>query len=104
MPCWEVRTQTTDFTKAVGHEDLLADALRELGYNVQRTGNQISFSGRGTSGYYSGGRFNTQGNDFNADEAKQAFGGQVVKKAAKQFGWRVKQGKTKYSYVISKGQ
>lgn len=103
MPCWEVRTNQVDFGKAQGHEDILADALTELGYTAQRSGGVIRFQGHGVSGSYSSGRFTTQGDTFDVDSVKRAFGGQVVKKAAKQFGWRCKQtGPSRYQII--KGQ
>ena len=94
---------TSDFTKAAGHEDLLTDALNELGYSATRSGSVISFYGHGVSGTYSAGRFNTRGDDFNVDAVKQKFGKHVVKKAAKQFGWKFVE-KGNHKYQIIKGQ
>lgn len=102
MPCWTVQQDVINFEKAQGHEDLLTDALKELGYTATRYGTGIQFSGHGVQGSYSGGRFNTSGAAFDSDAVKQNFGKQVVKKACKQFGWTIKPGKTANTFQVTK--
>ena len=86
MPCDMLQIQSIDFTSAKNHEDVLADALRALGYSVQVYGKQIQFQGNGVSGSYSNGQFRAT-DGFDADAVKREFGKKAVQKAAKRFGW-----------------
>lgn len=91
--CDLVIRNSVSFEAATGHEAILADAMRELGYNVQQTGNTLQFSGKGLGGTYANGKFTTtsRGESLNVDEVKRSFAGQAVRAAAKKFGWTVKQ-------------
>lgn len=85
----------------MGQLDLLVDALKEEGYTATRVVNEIRFSNSECSGVYRNGRFETRrssgGAPMDIDSIKQNFSKQVVKKAAKQFGWTVKEtGKNKF--------
>lgn len=67
----------------------------------------IRFQGNGISGTYRNGKFDTRqaaygGASFDVDAVKTSFGKAVVKKAAKQYGWKVKAiGNNKYE--VTKG-
>ena len=88
MPCDQVVYQSVDFAMAKGHEDILAEAMRDAGYTVSQYDGMISFRKGSVSGSYSGGKFTTAG-DFDADQIKKSFGTKVVHRAAKQYGWAV---------------
>lgn len=92
MPCDTIQYNQILFESAVGHEDILAEALRELGFTVHQFGKSLNFYKSGVSGTYSNGRFSTTNSaeDLNVDQIKQSFGRNVVKAAAKKFGWAVK--------------
>jgi hypothetical protein len=85
---------SVDFAAAQNHIDVLADAMRELNYNVVVSADQKSlrFSRYGTSGTYSNGRFTSYGDSqIEVDQIKQKFAAGCVRKAAKKLGWTVKQ-------------
>lgn len=88
MPCDMVQVNTLDFSTAKGHEDILAEALRALGYTVQQSGKSLSFYKTGVSGTYSNGTFRTQNSTIDLDAVKQQFSRTVVKTAARKFGWQ----------------
>jgi hypothetical protein len=92
MPCDSIVEQSVEFEQAQGHEDLLVDALKELGYRVETIGDRLMFNKGAMTGTYVKGQFRTStytGEQFNVDAVKQSFSKQVVKKAAKQYGWAV---------------
>jgi len=88
MPCDAVVLQSVDFSAAKNHEDILAEALRALGYVVDIYGKQIQFSRNGVRGSFYNGQFRV-GDGFDSTEVKRAFGKQAVKSAAKKYGWTV---------------
>ena len=96
MPCDSIIRNSINFENAKGHEDILADALRELGYSAAQYDNGvIRFFGHGHSGTYANGQFNTTENrysrKFDVDQVKQAFGRNTVKAACRKFGWTMKE-------------
>lgn len=108
MPCDSLIYNSISFEAATGHVELLADAMREQGYTVQQNGETLRFNKAGLSGSYSNGKFHTQSPaygeavPFNVDAIKQSFGTGVMRKAAKQYGWKVKSiGNNKYE--VTKG-
>lgn len=101
MPCDMILTQSIDFKNAVGHIDVLLEALRERGYQAERCGESIRFSKGGLSGVYSDGEFKTQrsygASELDVDSIKQTFSKHVIRKAAKVYGWTVvEKGNNKY--------
>lgn len=96
MPCWTTTSFTTTFENAKGHEEILAQALRDLGYNATRVGDVIRFQGNGISGVYRNGRFDTQDGEIDVQQVRDAFGKQAVKAACRKYGWKFVQkgGKT----------
>lgn len=93
MPCDSVILNQISFDTASGHEDILAEALRELGYTVHQYGKSLNFYKAGVSGTYSNGQFSTANSAeaLNVDQIKQSFGRNVVKTAARKFGWSYKE-------------
>jgi hypothetical protein len=93
MPCNLVIKNSILFETAKNHLDVLADSMRELGYSVVKTGDQLSFSGNGLNGNYKNGKFNTTsyGAVLDTDTIKRSFSTNVVKKGCKQYGWDFKQ-------------
>jgi hypothetical protein len=93
MPCDQIVKNSLKLENAIGHLDVLADTLREMGYSVIRDGERLTFSGNGLSGTFQKGRFDTRsynGAKLDGDAINQKFGVNVVKKGAKQFGWDFK--------------
>lgn len=90
MPCDQIQFQSVQFADAKGHEALLADALRTLGYAVHQDGSYISFSSDEVSGTYSQGQF-SYGEDeqFDVDAVKVEFSKNVVRKSASDYGWDI---------------
>src|SRR5579864_1640445 len=64
--CDQIIRNSISFGNATGHEEILADALRELGYNVVQQGNTLQFTGNGHSGTYANGQFNTTENRYSS--------------------------------------
>ena len=105
--CDSIVRNSVDFAQAKNHHDILADAMRELGYTVQTHENgQLSFQRGSVNGTYANGQFNTSSsrysaNTFSVDEVKKSFGRQVVKVASKRFGWKIQETKPN-TFVLSK--
>jgi hypothetical protein len=77
MPCDTIQTATVELGKV--NEDLLAAAMKELGYKYYTYANgKVTVSG----GYVSGEEL---------AKVKQMYSKQVVMSQAKKFGWQVKQ-------------
>jgi hypothetical protein len=88
MPCDRIVINSIEFETAKDHEDVLAAALRELGYTVVQTGKTLSFYKNSVNGTYARGQFSVQaGMRFDVNEVKFQYGKTVVKTAAKKFGW-----------------
>lgn len=107
MPCDQILYNSISFEDGIGHFNLVADALREQGYTVSERGDTIHFNKDGISGTYKNGKFDTRQSaysdaTFDVDQVKKSFAGGVVRKAARQYGWKVKStGNNKFE--ISKG-
>ena len=92
MPCWQVRETTVDIS--AGDVGLLAEALKAEGAtNVVVQGESISFRDReGNIGRFTkgGGLRVAEDSQFTRDpnSLKRAYSREVVKKTAKQFGWK----------------
>jgi hypothetical protein len=92
MPCNTVTYNSIDFEAVQNHLDLLAEAMRLQGFTVTRSGQTLSFYGKGYSGTYGGGQFMAeQGFEQHTTEIKRGFAVQAVKAAAKKHGWEVVQ-------------
>lgn len=93
MPCDSLIRQSINFSQAKGHLDLLEAALKEQDYTVHRTGDVLTFQkGYYLSGAYQKGKFETSasyGYQFDVDAVKRSFSKQVVRKAARTYGWSV---------------
>lgn len=90
MPCDLIQRQSISFKNAVGHEELLAEALRTLGYHVTVRGQNIYFEKEGVSGTYRYGNFEHDADQLlDVDAIKVEFSKNVVRKSAKQYGWSV---------------
>lgn len=70
--------------------NLLAEALRALGYQVRETKTGLYYSKYGSTGTYNkaSGRLDTRG-DLDIDEVKRGYSVQVVNSQARKFGWKV---------------
>lgn len=70
--------------------NLLAEALRALGYQVRETEIGLYYSKYGSTGTYNkaSGRLDTRG-DLDIDEVKRGYSVQVVNSQARKFGWKV---------------
>lgn len=92
MPCYSRINTTVEFGPSTDAA-LLAAALKGLGYTVTQIGKSLSFAkyeGDVITGTYANGRMTVSGSvDQNA--MKRAYSAEVVKAAAKRFGWQVKQ-------------
>lgn len=71
--------------------NLLAEALRALGYQVRETETGLYYSKYGSTGTYNkaSGRLDTRGAELDIDEVKRGYSVQVVNSQAKRFGWKV---------------
>lgn len=93
MPCYSRIQSTVEFGDNTDPK-LLALALRALGYTVTEIGKNLSFakyaSDAPITGTYRGGTMTINGS-VDQNEMKRAYSAEVVKSAAKRFGWQVKQ-------------
>ncbi|MDE2106356.1 MAG: hypothetical protein KGL39_54575 [Patescibacteria group bacterium] len=92
MPCDQIITQSFAFEGASKHLDLLAEALRECGYQVRQTGERIEFERGGVYGTFENGRFSTNGQygeNFDVDQVKRSFSAAAVRKVANKHGWQI---------------
>ena len=97
MPCDSRITSSVEWT---GNTDvkLLAEAMKSLGYIVGAVGTALRFHNpeTGVVGTYDGRKSlmtmnTTRDQVVDMNELKRAYSAQVVKAAAKRFGWQVKQ-------------
>ncbi len=89
MPCYEERKITLKFEAA--NLDLLTKALESMGYSVKRQGERLAFFGDEGSGTFQAGTITaTSTMEEKLGGLKQAYSREVVKFAARKFGWNVK--------------
>lgn len=104
MPCYSVRSTKVAFEKVAykpGHLGLLAAALEEMGYQVQRSGTTLKIwpkntvaNTTNTIAYGGGGVLqipSTLKDRFTLDAVKQAYARQAVKLQAKRNGWLLRE-------------
>lgn len=91
MPCNTIQTSKIEFKADATNVDLLSDALRALGFNVNRQGDVLGFSKSGAYGKYAitSGELEVASPFLDAAAVKRAYSEQVVMSQAKKFGWQV---------------
>lgn len=83
MPCYEIRTYTTNLQ--VANPDLLREALRALGINVRKTQNLWRLVRNGYEiGTWRQGALTVQDAELGAEIA-QAYGDQVIMQVAQEY-------------------
>lgn len=102
MPCDQV--QTTRCTLDAADIGLLADALRDLGYDVRMVGEHrliASHDEYGSLSYDSRTKTLEQTGDAQDENAiKVAYSTAVVRKVASRFGWKVQQQQAKGNVAV----
>lgn len=90
MPCNTIQTSQVEFLAKSTNPELLAEALRALGYTVFINGHFTQF----TKGYQTG-TYNaltgqlTMPQQWDGNEIKRAYSREIVNSQAKKNGWKV---------------
>ncbi len=94
MPCYSRINSTIEWTEGTD-ATLLASALKQLGYIVGQAGKVVRFShpDLDVSGTFDGrtGTMQVDTNTLDQNQLKRAYSAEVIKSAAKRFGWTAKQ-------------
>lgn len=103
MPCDQVRMMDVQFGEQTDH-GLFAEALKEMGFNVSVSGNQVTFTRGYQTGYMRDGRLSIpQEMQGQVSTMKREYSKQVVKSAAKRFGWALQQDKqNEYKFIATR--
>lgn len=90
MPCYTVQKSKVEFLAKSTDTNLLADALRDLGFSVTQTSEGLYFEKAGISGSYASDSARLQLDEsWDGNELKRAYSTQVVESQARKFGWRL---------------
>lgn len=90
MPCYTVQKSKVAFLAKSTDTNLLADALRGLGFSVTQTPEGLYFEKAGRSGSYASDSGHLQLDEsWDGNELKRAYSSQVVESQARKFGWRL---------------
>lgn len=92
MPCDTIQLSQVEFLAKSTNVKLLAEALRELGFDVTELENGLRFQKYGISGTYtqSTGQFQTRGYEsVDINEVKKKYSKAVVNSQARKFGWKI---------------
>jgi hypothetical protein len=90
MPCYTVQKSKVEFLAKSTDTNLLADALRGLGFSVTQTPEGLYFEKAGLSGSYASDSGRLQLDEsWGGNELKRAYSTQVVESQARKFGWRL---------------
>lgn len=90
MPCYTVQKSKVEFLAKSTDMNLLANALRGLGFSVTQTPEGLSFEKAGFSGSYASNSGCLQLDEsWDGNEVKRAYSTQVVESQARKFGWRL---------------
>jgi hypothetical protein len=90
MPCYERRITTVVLETA--HLDLLEKALQTLGQTTRHGASMTLYTRNGVKAEIKGGKVSIDEQDIKVvDQIKQAYAKEVVRAAAKKFGWHVKE-------------
>jgi hypothetical protein len=95
MPCDTIQRSTVTLELKAENTEYLLAALRSLDYNVTNLKGQLYFSNAaGLTGSFTDGKLNVTGRTaavqaFDLNAVKRAYSLQVVKAAAKQYGWQL---------------
>ena len=114
MPCYTIRQTAVSFEKTAykpGHLDLMAAALDELGYQVQRNGATLKIWPKNTTAVasntiaYGGGVLqvpSTLKRIFTLDKLKEAYSRQAVRLQARRNGWLLREGANANEFVAER--
>lgn len=111
MPCYTRQTSTVELGPQTDTQ-LLRAAVEELGYRTSNLDGGFAFSQGDTAGLFTGGTFregklsvvgSEKWTTQHQHQLQRAYSAQVVKAAAKRFGWAVKQPNPNQFQVTRRG-
>ena len=107
MPCDQVRKAQVNLELRADNLEYLKAALEALGYVVSVVKGVVTFYGHGVNGKFIDGKLRVEAYDsqavenFDVNAVKREYSTQLVKSAAKRFGWNAQQ-KSATKFVVQK--